>query len=78
MGNKMVVVQTLEIDDFEQIILKNMGEGIYIYMVFFGKNQWRFNLFRMNIRCVKNKYIEINGFISPESQMQRSSIIQLT
>ena len=78
MGNQLTTVNTLEINGFEPVILKKY-ENQERYVVCQGKNRWEFNFFNVSISYNRrNKYIQVNGFVSLDSDVQRSSVIQLT
>ena len=80
MGNQLTIVYTLEINGFEPVILKKYtnSENQERYVVCQGKNRWEFNFFNVSISYNRrNKYIMINGFVSENSNIQKSSIIQL-
>lgn len=75
MGNHLTIVDTLNINGFEPVILKKYENGELV------KEKTDGNLIFFNVSISynrHNKYIQVNGFVSVDSDIQRSSVIQLT
>jgi hypothetical protein len=75
MGNSHIVSQVIPVPNYPPFVLNKYSDNVYRLSC--GRDVWTIYLFRVDIEHCKG-FLKVDGYVSEESNMKKTSIIQLT